>query len=268
MKKKVLFIHLALLIALTLSSFAPAFASAESAAAAYAGKAKIRVKNKTGYPVYLTLTGSKSYNFNVVAGNSIIEIEKADYEYSYWACGETRTGDLKKKDTELVLPSCGGGADEKTGIKITFINKTREVFWIIIEGKETYYVQAIEGKTEIYLPKGEVNYTYYACGGLMFEGFIKVRTDKKITLACPNPSKINVKFNINNATTYITLSGPRYYTAQIPAKGRAVKIDVLSGTYNYTLRVCGSTYTGKITVGPGDTAVLNPKPGKWTCITW
>lgn len=268
MNKKVLFIHLALLVALTLSSFVPAFASAESAAAVYAGKAKIRVKNKTGYPVYLTLTGSKSYNFNVVAGNSIIEIEKGDYEYSYYACGETRTGDLKKKDTELVLPSCGGGADEKTGILITFVNKTREVFWIIIEGKETYYVQAIEGKTEIYLPKGQVTYSYYACGGILFEGSIKVRSDKKIQLSCPSPSKITINHNQKNATAYITLSGPRYYTATIPSGGQSVKIEVLSGTYTYTMSVCGQYFTGKITVGPGDSVKIRPSPGKWTCISY
>jgi hypothetical protein len=264
MKTKLTMLYLAVILSLLLSAFAPAPARSAEQAALYA-TTKLKVKNLTSETVYLQLTGTQTYNFTVYPGNATLEVERGDYSYSYYACNKTNTGTLKKADTQLKIPACAGASGSTGGVKLTIMNQTGEVFWIQLNG---VYQQTPIGKSEASFPKGTVvNYDYFACGTAA-SASIKMNGDKRITLKCPKPAVINIKFNIDNATTYITLSGPQYYYLTIGAGERSIKQQLLSGTYNYSINVCNESFTGKITVPQGQTVQLNPAPGRWTCITF
>jgi hypothetical protein len=60
-----------------------------------------------------------------------------------------------------------------------------------------------------------------------------------------------VKWNVKNASTEkvtIRLWGPASYTLEAKKNGPS-KFDVVPGTYNYSMRVCGTNMTGEIVIG-------------------
>ncbi|MBN2502280.1 MAG: hypothetical protein JXB38_15965 [Anaerolineales bacterium] len=259
--KRMKYVAIFILIALLSSAFAPAPTVSDNGVALAASMAKIKVKNQTGAAVWLTLQGAKTYYFNVASGNSTVEIEKGNYKYSYWACGKEVTGQLKNKDTQLVMKACGStggkggkGEDEDASggkIKITFNNQTGEVFWVTFKGKATVYHQAAVGKSTVELEKGNYTYSYFACAK-QNEDSINVKKAETIRLKCggsggkdDDAKKGTVKIRIQNDTgglMTMNLTGPETYSFQLPAGKQ--RINVIAGTYQYTVWACGGYSTG------------------------
>ncbi|MBN2502281.1 MAG: hypothetical protein JXB38_15970 [Anaerolineales bacterium] len=258
------FVTVFILIALLSSAFVPAPALEDGQAALAAPIAKFKVKNQTGADTALTLQGAKSYYFSIPAGNSVVEIERGDYAYSYWACGKEATGNLTSKDSQLVMKACGSGGND-SDIEITFVNKTGEVFWMTFSGPKTVYHQAALQKSTLMLPKGTYTYSYYACGQQNTEK-LNVKKKESIQLSCKSAKSDDedksgaggkVKITFNNQTgevLWITLKGKATVYHQAVAGKSTVELE--KGNYNYSYFACGEQTVKGINVKKAETIKL------------
>jgi len=125
----------------------------------------LNINNKTGGSFYLTLTGPKTYTFNVPTGKSTYQVDQGTYDVSYYACSEQRTDSvkIKKKGGSLTI-DC---TKAKTGkeIAITVNNMTGGTMYMTLTGPASYQFTLPVGKTKIYVLKGTYTYTVYgSCG--------------------------------------------------------------------------------------------------------
>lgn len=125
----------------------------------------LTIDNKTGSSFYMTLTGPKTYTINVPTGKSTHTIEQGTYDVSYYACGEQKTDSvkIKKKGGTLKL-DCAKAKSEKE-IAITINNQTGGTLYISLTGAKSYYFTVPQGKSKIFVVKGNYEYTVWAsCG--------------------------------------------------------------------------------------------------------
>lgn len=126
---------------------------------------QLTVNNKTGASFYLTLTGPKTYTFNIPNGKSNYSVDQGLYDVSYFACGgqQTTTVNVKKKGATLTL-TCTA---KKTGkeIAITINNKMGGNLILTLTGPTNYQFTLPPGKTKIFVAKGTYSYTGWGpCG--------------------------------------------------------------------------------------------------------
>ena len=132
-----------------------------------AGKTPVlTIDNKTG-PVYVTLTGPKTYSFYAPAGKTDFPVEKGEYEVSYYACGAQTeiTFNVKKK----------GGTLKILCLEITFLNLNDTVAVNLeLHGPADYYFYLPPGKTTVLLAPGVYDYEVSgACSS--FTGTIAIK---------------------------------------------------------------------------------------------
>src|SRR5262245_56664169 len=59
----------------------------EQVVTAAKGPPKLTITNSTGAAFWMTVTGAKTYTFQVVPGKNIFEVDEGEYTLSYFACG-------------------------------------------------------------------------------------------------------------------------------------------------------------------------------------
>ena len=125
----------------------------------------LTINNKTGASFYITLTGPKTYTFNVPNGESTYQVDQGTYDASYYACSEQRTDTVKiKKKGDKLNISC---TKAKTGkeIAVTVNNQTGGTLYMTLTGPATYNFTIPAGKTKIYVLKGTYEYSVWgSCG--------------------------------------------------------------------------------------------------------
>jgi hypothetical protein len=126
---------------------------------------KLTIDNKTG-PLYVTLTGPKTYSFYAQGGKTAFEVEEGEYEVSYFACGaQTKvTVNVKKKGATLKIVC----------IQVTFfnLNKTSSV-GLTLSGPASYYFNLPPGKTTVQIVPG--TYNYKLSGPCSFSGTVTIK---------------------------------------------------------------------------------------------
>ncbi len=264
--KNLKFVVVFVLIALLSSAFVSVPTMSDDGTALTAAIAKIKVKNQTGADTALTLQGAQRYYFSIPAGNSVIEIERGDYDYSYWACGKQITGKLTSKDSALLMKACSSGSSSSNDLEITFVNKTGEVFWMTFTGPKTAYHQATLPKSTVMLPKGTYTYTYYACGQQNTEK-ITVKKKESIQLSCKTAKggdedkggaggKVKITFNNQTGEVFwITLKGKATVYHQAVVGKSTVELE--KGNYNYSYFACGKQTTKGINLKKTETIKLS-----------
>lgn len=136
---------------------------------------KLTIENKSGGPLYVTLTGPKTYTFNVPTGKSNYSVDMGTYDVSYRACGaqSTQTFVVKKKGGTLKI-SC---------LAITFFNlNPSSTVALHLDGPASYYFNLAPGKTTVQMIPGTYDYELTSpCHGT---GTIKIKKKGTIYVYC------------------------------------------------------------------------------------
>lgn len=263
MRKNNLISIISLAILFTLCVY-PVSAAAPSQANQAGTVVKLIANNKTGANVYLRLTGTQYYYFTLGGGKTKLEVEKGEYEYSYFACGAYQTGTLKVKQNnqKFTLESCakssgvGSGSSEKV-FKLIINNKSGTNLYLVLTGTAYYSFSLGAGKTKVEVKEGEYDYSYYACGAYQ-EGTLKVKKNsQKLTLeACPGAKEAKdgknklIKVKLVNKTggnmTMYIYNDTSTFTFTFPTGKTSIELP--KGEYNYSVwGFCGRT-TGNINI--------------------
>lgn len=125
--------------------------------------------NKTGANVYLTLTGPQTYYQPVGDARIKLDVQKGEYEYTYYACGKYNTGTLKVKNKQkFTLPDCFARAPGTR--KMVVNNYTGGWLWINLvktQGNVSYQFRLASGKNIVYILPGNYEYSAWSvCGPL------------------------------------------------------------------------------------------------------
>ena len=172
-----------------------------------------------------------------------MDILKGDYEYSYLDHGIWETGSLgaQGENSALILV--------KTTTTLKVVNRTGTDVTLTLEGPRTYFLSSPIGTTRHVVRKANYTYRYYACGAWQ-EGEVEVKKNKEFKLpSCASASAGTVKILVDNDTNggiTINMVGPETYWFNLPT-GRS-PINVVKGTYEYTVWGCGTSSTGTIRV--------------------
>ncbi len=212
---------------------------------------QLTINNQTGASFYLTVTGPKTYYFNVPAGKTKFDVDIGEYDLTYFACGanQAETVNVKKKGATLKI-TCASSKDKdvkddsKSGKtpQLTIQNQTGASFYLTVTGPKTYYFNVPTGKTKFDVDIGEYDLTYFACGANQTKTVNVKKKGATLKINCKEQKKNTVKVTVNNKTDgvlTIILDGPEYYTFYLPV-GKT-KIEIAKGTYNYTVYGCGSS---------------------------
>ena len=127
---------------------------------------RIKIQNKTGFQVRITLTAQTSYAYTINMGNSATdEVVPGRYTYSYQSCGKTVTGKFQaqKNGATLTLPKCGKDAGSGQA-KVTIFNNTGESLTIRFFGDQNYTFVLPGGRSRVFIKPGKYSYTAIACG--------------------------------------------------------------------------------------------------------
>ncbi len=218
------------------SSFPPGGGLLSSSAAgqevvtAAAGVPKLTITNSTGAAFWMTVTGAKSYTFQVVPGKNVFEVEQGEYTLSYFACGaqQSQTVNVKKGGKSLkivcVIPKAG-----KTP-QLTIDNKTGPIY-VTLTGVKSYSFSAPTGKTQFAVEPGTYQISYYACGVLNEITFVVKKKGGTLKISCVEITFVNV--NDSEAVNF-ELHGPGNYYVYLPAGGET-KVQISPGVYSYKL---------------------------------
>ncbi len=127
----------------------------------------IKIQNKTGFQVSITLAAQKTYTYLINMGsNATDQIVPGRYTYSYISCGKTQTGkfNVQKNGATLTLPKCGKDAGSGQ-VPVTIFNKTGRQITVHFYGDQNYTFIVTGGRQRVYIKPG--NYSYAAtswCG--------------------------------------------------------------------------------------------------------
>lgn len=129
--------------------------------------ATLRIVNKTGADVRITLQGKVPYFLSAAAGNSRHIIRRGNYEASYYACGAWQSSDLKvdKNAFDFTIPSCY--TPTAGGVKVIIVNDTHGMVTIHLTGPQEYWFYLPAGRQTIEVVKGTYDYTVWGCGDSM-----------------------------------------------------------------------------------------------------
>lgn len=216
-------------------------AAGEEAVTAAADVPKLTITNSTGTAFWMTVTGAKSYTFQVVPGKNVFEVEQGEYTLSYFACGaqQSQTVNVKKSGKSLkivcVIPKAG-----KTP-NLTVDNKSGGAVLITLTGSKYYSFTAPTGKNAFPIEAGTYTISYRACGALVTTTFTTNKKGWTLKLTCVSITIVN----LSSGTLGLQLSGTANYYFSLPT-GKTV-ITILPGTYTYTGSLSCGTNSGSYT---------------------
>lgn len=258
---------LAVLVAVVFATVQPATAAANF---------DLNIHNNTEESVKITLTGPKNYSFTLDPGKWVKTVAEGTYKYSYGACTEKYTGELKitNDDQWLIVDPCSSVAEFA---KYVVDSHLGQALTLTLTGPETYALAIELGSNKfISLQTGFYTYSYDACG-LTLSGTLRVLkngTGGLIIYACEqlgnHPPQVidGVNFSATYASNLrigshyafpirVTLIGPTSYSFEL---GTGLnRLNVQYGTYNYFYTAYGQYRYGTITVGEaGVTVIFSP----------
>ncbi|TAK13775.1 MAG: hypothetical protein EPO32_04170 [Anaerolineae bacterium] len=148
----------------------PVTAAAATGSTAGTNTIQVRINNRTGVKLWITLRGPATYTLEMLSGLNKILVAKGTYTYSYEACGKTNTGTFKatSPNVELKLPPCtvvGSDGEKAQTLRLKIQNDTGANMTLYLYGPANYTFTITPGVNQVYVVKG--TYTYYnytACG--------------------------------------------------------------------------------------------------------
>ena len=138
--------------------------------------ATLKITNKSGADVLVSLQGNVPYSLSAAAGASKHEIRRGTYQYKYYACGKWQSGEIavNKKTVELKIASCQ--AASSGGVKVVIVNDTHGVLTLHLSGPQDYWFYISPGKETVEVVKGTYDYTAWGCGGASMSGTRKINS--------------------------------------------------------------------------------------------
>jgi hypothetical protein len=206
----------------------------------------LKIDNKSGAQVRLSLSGPRSYNLALPTGKTKVEVLKGEYSYSYLDHGVSESGEIpiQGEQANLTLPN------QIAALKID--NKSGSDVMVSLQGNIPYALSAASGVSKHEIRRGTYKYKYYTCGEWQSgEVLVNQKSVLLKILSCQSASNGTVKVVIVNDTfgmLTLHLSGPQDYRFYI-SPGKET-VEVVKGTYDYTAYGCGGaskTGTRKIT---------------------
>jgi hypothetical protein len=257
MKRTLLTLLMVLAIALT--SVTPAFAKTRN----------LNVHNNTEDDVKITLTGTKNYSFTVEPGKIAKEVDEGTYKYSYTACGEKISGEVKVTDDMqwIIIDICGAPAEYA---KFVVDSHLGDPITLELVGPETYSLSIELGSNKfLQLQTGVYVYSYTACGGTI-SGEVRVTKNGQgglILYACEQmanrfDNSVATPSNLRIASHYafpirVTLLGPANYSVELVLGLN--RLNVEPGTYSYFYTAYGQNRSGTFSVNEiGTTIIFSP----------
>lgn len=245
-------------LALTLATVTPVVAAANR---------DLNIHNNTEEEVKIVLTGPKNYSFDVDKGKTIKTIQEGTYKYSYGACGEKFSGEIKVEDNLqwLIIDPCSAAPEYAKFV----VDSHMEALTLKLVGPESYDLTITLGTNKfISLRTGFYAYTYDACGTTLGgEVRITKNGEARITLySCEQaifravttlePSNLRIGSHFAFPVK-ISLVGPVNYTFQLVTGLN--RLNVIRGAYTYSYTAFGHTSTGSFVVGEaGVTFIISP----------
>lgn len=197
--------------------------------------AKLKIENRSGAQVTLSLVGIRPYNLALPTGQTKVEILKGKYTYSYLDHGVYESGEINIQNEQAVLTL------PKNIATLRIINKSGSDVKFSLRGKLPYLLNANVGTTKHEIRRGDYQYSYYACGDWQSgELQINKSTIEFKILSCQQATSGGVKVVIENDTfglLTLHLEGPQEYWFHISPGTETVQ--VVKGTYNFTAWGCG-----------------------------
>jgi hypothetical protein len=145
--------------------------------------ATLRIANKSGADLRVSLQGKIPYYLSATAGTSRHVIRRGTYEYNYYACGKWQSGELEINKTafEFQIPSCQKATSG--GVKLVIINSTQGLITLHLTGPEEYWFRLYTGRETVQVVKGTYDYTVWGCGDID-SGTIKITSKSEWQFWC------------------------------------------------------------------------------------
>lgn len=145
--------------------------------------ATLRISNKSGADLRISLKGKIPYYLSATAGTSRHVIRRGTYEYSYYACGKWQSGELKidKNAFEFQIPSCQKATSG--GVKVVLLNSTQGLITLHLIGPEEYWFRLYAGRQTVQIVKGTYDFTLWGCGDVD-TGTVKIKTKGEWSFWC------------------------------------------------------------------------------------
>jgi hypothetical protein len=140
---------------------------------------------------------------------------------------------------------------EASTVGLTITNKMPKATTVNLTGASNYTIYVNTGATVTKnINGGAYKYSYAGCGGKIKKGALKI---KGSTASLVIPACGMLTLTIVNQTSQAfswKLTGWMNYNINVGA-GQTKTVQLVSGTYDGEMKVCGKTYTAKWKVGKG-----------------
>jgi len=236
---------------------------------AAATKWDLNIHNNTEEDVKIILTGPDDYSFTVLPGHWVKTVVEGEYKYSYGACGQKFSGEIKVEDDLqwLIIDPCGAAVEYA---KFVVDSHLGEGLTLQLVGPQSYDLSISLGQNKfIALQTGFYSFTYTACGGTN-AGEVRITKNgtARLTLySCEvmalhplgETSLATIPTNLRIGSHYsfpvrITLLGPINYSLEIsPGLNR---FNVLNGSYTYSYSAYGRFFSGSFVVNEAGTSFI------------
>lgn len=238
---------------------------------AFAANYDLNIHNNTEDTIKITLTGPKNYSFDAPKGKMLKTVAEGTYKYSYTACGEKVSGEVKVTDDMqwLIIDPCGTAAEFA---KFT-VDVHIDAATLHLVGPVNYDLAVELGTNKfISLQTGFYAYSYDACG-TTYTGEIRITKNgtARLTLySCEvaalhqttTDGSLNTPSNLRIGSHYafpvrMTLLGPVSYSFEIvPGLNR---LNVIKGEYSFFYVAYGVTRSGTFIVDEtGTSFIISP----------
>ena len=146
--------------------------------------ATLRIANKSGSDLQISLQGKIPYFLAAAAGNSRHVVRRGTYDYSYYACGKWQSGELKIDSNayEFKIPSCNTATGG--GVKVIIVNDTHGTITLHLTGPQEYWFYIGPGRETVEVVKGTYDYTVWGCGGASASGSKKINSKSEWRFWC------------------------------------------------------------------------------------
>jgi hypothetical protein len=124
---------------------------------------QLKINNRSGETVYLSLWGAAYYYFSLKPGQNTVTLKAGSFQYAYSACGERQTGSLKVsgKTTRMTIDKCEA-PEAPTLFRVRVVNRTEGDITMWLYGPKYYVFNVPEGKS-LFMVEGNT-YFYSVMG--------------------------------------------------------------------------------------------------------
>jgi hypothetical protein len=166
------------------------------------GKVKIALERNTltissqiDESFFITLSGPRSYYFQVTRGKTQLEVPPGTYSYRFYADGENVSGsiNIRKGDASLQL--------KLIRVNLKLINETGSNFYLRIDGPKNYSQFIDTTRTIISVIPGTYSYSFYTAGESV-SGNVRVNAKGSTTLGLEIPAVCPCQRNSLNCSNF------------------------------------------------------------------